>query len=107
MGYDEQLAAAVRDVLADRDDVTERNMFGGLAFLVAGSMAVAASGQGGLMVRVDPEHEAELLERPGVEPVEMRQRVMHGWVRVRGAHLTDPFHLADWVGRGVDCARRS
>lgn len=105
MTYDQALAEIVRDVLSDRDDVVERRMFGGLAFVVAGSMAVAASGQGGLMVRVDPDQTEALLERPGVSEVVMRGRPMAGWVRVDRDRLETQEQVADWVERGVERVR--
>jgi TfoX/Sxy family transcriptional regulator of competence genes len=105
MAYDEDLANRIRELLAAEPDVTERRMFGGLAFLVAGNMSVAASGQGGLMVRIDPEEEDELLSRPHARPFEMRGRPATGWLRVdaEGADAED--ELRFWVGRGVAYAR--
>ena len=100
MAYDEELAERIRALLADQPGVTEQRMFGGLAFLIGGNMAVAASGQGGLMVRVDPE-EAEALERePHARPMEMRGRPMRGWLRVDAEAALEP-----WVQRGVAYAR--
>ena len=82
MAYDEDLANRIRELLAGEPDVTEKTMFGGLAFLVGGNMAVAASGQGGLMVRVDPEATDALVAKPHARPFEMRGRAMRGWLRV-------------------------
>src|SRR5215218_9867908 len=82
MAYDEDLANRIRELIAAEAGVTEQKMFGGLAFLIGGHMAVAASGQGGLMVRVDPAEPATLLSRPHVRPFEMRGREMSGWLRV-------------------------
>ena len=101
MAYDEDLADRIRALLSGRDDVTETRMFGGLAFLVGGNMAVAASGQGGLMVRVEPDETAELLEHRGVSPFEMRGRELSGWVRVHAEAVDEEPALAEWVGRGV------
>lgn len=100
MAYDEGLAGEIREALAAEDVVAdERAMFGGLAFLVGGHMAIAASGQGGLMVRCAPEDTATLLEEPGVRPFEMRGKEMRGWLRV------DTDDVAPWVQRGVAFAR--
>ena len=101
MAYDEELADWVREVLTG-EQVTEKRMFGGLAFLVGGAMAVAVSGAGGLMVRVDPAEVDALLARPGVEQVQMGSRSpMRGWVLVRDEALGDDAALAGWVRRGV------
>jgi len=103
VAYDEDLAQRVRAVLGGRD-VGERRMFGGLAFLVGGSMAVAA-GEGGLMVRVDPGEAEALLREPGVEQVVMGTRgPMRGWVRVQHRRLEDDRALETWVRRGVAAA---
>ena len=100
MAYDEALAGEIREALAS-DGVTadEKAMFGGLAFLVGGHMAVAASGQGGLMVRCAPEETEALLGEPGARPFEMRGREMRGWLRV------DTDDVTPWVRRGVAHAR--
>lgn len=104
MAYDEELAARIRDLLVE-EPVTEKKMFGGLAFLLGGHMSVAASGQGGLMVRVPPEQTGDLLQEPGAEEFEMRGRAMQGWLRVDDAVLADDEVLAGWVTRGLDFAR--
>jgi TfoX N-terminal domain len=80
-------------------------MFGGLAFLIGGNMAVAASGQGGLMVRVDPEDTDALVAKPHVQPAEMRGRAMQGWLRVDAEGLRTKRQLEPWVRRGVSYAR--
>jgi TfoX/Sxy family transcriptional regulator of competence genes len=105
MAYDEGLAARVDELLADRDDVVERRMFGGLAFLVGGNMAVAASGQGGLLVRCDPADLDDHLGA-GAEPMVMRGRPMSGWLRVDAGLVAKPEHLRHWVGIGTACAAR-
>ncbi len=105
MPYDEELAGRVRALLAGEDDVAEKAMFGGLAFLVGGAMAVAASGQGGLMVRVDPDAAETLVDRPQVRPVEMRGRELPGWLRVAPERLRTDADLEAWVRRGVAYAR--
>jgi TfoX/Sxy family transcriptional regulator of competence genes len=101
MAYDEELADRIRSLVAGEDAVTERKMFGGLAFLVNGNMAVAASGQGGLLVRVDPEESGRLVEATPAEEMVMRGRSMAGWLRVDPAED----ELAQWVERGVSYAR--
>jgi TfoX/Sxy family transcriptional regulator of competence genes len=105
VAYDEDLAGRVREQLGGARDITEKTMFGGLAFLAGGHMAVAASGQGGLMVRVEPEQTDALLAQPGVRPFEMRGRPMGGWVRVDDEAVRTERELAAWVERGVSYAR--
>jgi TfoX/Sxy family transcriptional regulator of competence genes len=104
MAYDEELAARIRDLLADEAGVAEKKMFGGLAFLMNGNMAVAASGQGGLLVRVDPAESAELVETTPATEMEMRGRSMAGWLRLESAEL-ESNELVPWVNRGVAYAR--
>lgn len=101
MAYDEQLAARIRELTAGESGLTEQQMFGGLAFLVSGNMAVAASGQGGLLVRVDPAESAALVEATGAEEMVMRGRAMAGWLRVEPTED----ELPEWVERGVAYAR--
>ena len=105
VAYDEALADRIRDVLAADPDVTEQRAFGGLAFLVAGNMAVAASGQGGLLVRVDPAASDALVAQGTAQPMEMRGRKMKGWLRVATADLRTKGQLASWVTTGVRYAR--
>jgi TfoX/Sxy family transcriptional regulator of competence genes len=105
MAYDEDLANRVRELVAADGQFTEQRMFGGLAFLVGGNMAVAASGQGGLMVRVDPGDTEALLAKPHVRPFEMRSREMKGWVRVDAEGVRTKRQLEPWVRRGVSYAR--
>ena len=105
MAFDEDLADRIRDHLAGEAGVDEQRMFGGLAFLVAGHMAVAASSRGGLMVRVDPGETETLLTRAHVQPFEMRGRELAGWVRVAPEGLRTKRQLAPWVERGVAFAR--
>jgi TfoX/Sxy family transcriptional regulator of competence genes len=104
MAYDEELAARIRELLLDEDSVVEKKMFGGLAFLLHGNMAVAASGQGGLLVRVDPDR-AERFLGSGVEPMEMRGRSMLGWLRVEHDVVRTKAQLRKWVDRGTSYAR--
>jgi len=105
MAYDEDLANRIRELLADEDGVTEKKMFGGLAFLVGGHMSVAASGQGGLMVRVAPEETDALVAKPQAGPFEMRGRAMQGWLRVDDEGVRTKRQLAPWVRRGLGYAR--
>jgi TfoX/Sxy family transcriptional regulator of competence genes len=105
MGYDERLAARIRDELGSQPDVTERKMFGGLAFLVDGKMAVAASGQGGLLVRVDPQDSDKLVATGKARRMEMRGREMNGWLRVDGGDVRTQRDLARWVERATTYAR--
>src|SRR4051794_2717760 len=105
VAYDEDLADRIREMIADTPGVTEKKMFGGLAFLVGGNMAVAASGRGGLMVRVDPGETDALLERPNARPFEMRGRAMDGWLRVEAEGVRTKRQLEPWVKRGVAYAR--
>ena len=90
----------MRALLADAPDLTEKKMFGGLAFLVGGNMAVAASGQGGALVRVDPAQTAALLETTKARPFEMRGRSMQGWLRVDADDLRTERDLTKWVELG-------
>jgi len=108
MAYDEGLAARIRALLADEAGLTEKAMFGGLAFLLDGHMAVAASGRGGLMVRVDPQRSAELLGRPRAARMVMGGREMEGWLRVSGTPEVDDVddaELSGWVAEGVGFVR--
>ena len=104
MAYDEELADRVRALIGDRAGLTEQKMFGGLAFLIGGNMAIAASGQGGILVRVDPEQSDELAASTPAEPMEMRGRSMAGWLRVDTTDVTDNAALAEWVERGTGYA---
>ena len=105
MAYDEKLAERIRDLLAGAADITEQRMFGGLAFLAHGNMAIAASGQGGALVRVDPDECADLLATTDARPMEMRGRVMRGWLRVDADALRTKRQLTRWVGLGTTYAR--
>jgi TfoX/Sxy family transcriptional regulator of competence genes len=104
MAYDEELARRIRELIGSEPLLTEKKMFGGLAFLIGGNMAVAASGQGGLLVRVDPARSDALVASSAARPMEMRGRQMQGWLRVDGEHLRTKRQLAAWVGRGVSFA---
>jgi hypothetical protein len=100
MAYDEELADRIRGLVGDRAGLTEKKMFGGLAFLIGGNMAIAASGQGGILVRVDPEESGDLVASTPAEPMVMRGRQMAGWLRVETADVADDATLRAWVERG-------
>jgi TfoX/Sxy family transcriptional regulator of competence genes len=105
MAYDEELAERIRKGVAGETALTEKKMFGGLAFLIGGNMAIAASGQGGILVRVDPAESDELVSTSPAEPMEMRGRQMAGWLRVGTADVQSDDELSAWVDRGVSYAR--
>ena len=104
MSYDEDLAARIRELVRGEAGLTEQKMFGGLAFLIGGNMAVSASGQGGLMVRVDPAMSDELVATTPARLMEMRGRPMRGWLRVGTEHLRTERELARWVELGTTYA---
>lgn len=103
MAYDVELADRLREALAGQPDLTEKRMFGGLAFLLAGNMVAAASGRGGLMLRVDPERAEDLLADPRASRMVMGGREMDNWLRV--ALDADDDELDRWVGLGVEFVR--
>jgi TfoX/Sxy family transcriptional regulator of competence genes len=105
VAYDEELAQRIRDLVAGESDLTEKKMFGGLAFLIGGNMAVAASGQGGLLVRVDPAESDALVAKTKARPMEMRGRQMQGWLRLDSEDVRTARELATWVDRGRSYAR--
>ena len=105
MAYDEDLARRIREHVTGEPGLSEKRMFGGLAFLVNGNMAVAASGQGGLMLRCDPADSDELTDTDGVARMEMRGRQMDGWLRVADDVVSDEAGLARWADVGVAYAR--
>ena len=105
MAYDEELADRIRALLGDRPGLTEKKMFGGLAFVVGGNMAIAASGQGGVLVRVDPEESDRLVRTTKAEVAVMRGRPMPGWLRVAGADVRTKPQLTKWVKLGTGYAR--
>ncbi|MFF2549619.1 TfoX/Sxy family protein [Nocardia sp. NPDC058058] len=105
MAYDEILADRIRDALGPTlPDAVEKKMFGGLAFLIGGNMAIAASGKGGLLVRVSPDNYTDLLIPGVVETMVMGGRETRGWLRVSAAAAEDDDALAEWVDRGVSYA---
>src|SRR3954447_12691442 len=105
MAYDEGLAQRIRDLAADVPELTEKKMFGGLAFLVGGNMAIAASGQGGILVRVDPENSSALVAKTAADVMVMRGRPMQGWLRVAADDVRTKRSLEPWVRRGTAYAR--
>lgn len=105
MTYDVELADRIREVVAAEPGLTEKRMFGGLAFLLDGHLAVSASSRGGLLLRVDPAETQALLAPPHVDRFEMRGREMDGWLRVDAAAVGTDDELRDWVGHGVAYAR--
>ena len=105
MAYDEDLANRIRELVLIEPGVTEKRMFGGLAFLINGNMSVSASGQGGLLLRIDPAQTDALLDKPHAQPFEMRGRVMAGWLRVDADGVRTKRQLERWVTRGVEYAR--
>ena len=105
MAYDEDLANRIRELVAPEKGVEEKRMFGGLAFLINGNMSVAASGRGGLMVRVSPEQTDKLVAREHVEPMVMAGRETRGWLRVSMEGVKTKRQLQSWVSRGVDYAK--
>jgi TfoX/Sxy family transcriptional regulator of competence genes len=105
MPYDADLADRIRVLLATDHDVVEKKMFGGLAFLIGGNMSVSASGQGGLLLRCDPDETDGLVGEPGASRFQMRGRAMDGWLRVEAEAVESPEELERWVGVGVGYAR--
>ena len=105
MAYDEELAQRIRGLVAGGSGLTEQRMFGGLAFLIGGNMAVAASGQGGILVRVDPAASDTLVATTKARLFEMRGRSMQGWLRVDVEHVRTERELAKWVELGTAYAR--
>jgi TfoX/Sxy family transcriptional regulator of competence genes len=105
VAYDEELADRIRELVVSESDLTEKTMFGGLAFLIGGNMAVAASGQGGVLVRVDPAQSDTLVATTNVRLMEMRGRPMQGWLRVDPEELGTKRQLAKWVELGTTYAR--
>ncbi len=105
MSYDEKLADRIRELVVSEPDLTEKKMFGGLAFLIGGNMAVAASGQGGLLVRVDPAQSDTLVATTNARLMEMRGRSMQGWLRVDSEDLRTKRQLARWIEVGTTYAR--
>jgi TfoX/Sxy family transcriptional regulator of competence genes len=105
MAYDEALAERIRELLEGQPGVSEKKMFGGLAFLVGGNMAIAASGQGGALVRVDPGDSDRIVDTTNAELAVMQGRQMQGWLRVAPEHLGTKRQVAKWVQLGAAYAR--
>jgi TfoX/Sxy family transcriptional regulator of competence genes len=105
MAYDEELAERVREAVQGEAGLSEKRMFGGLAFLVHGNMAVSASSQGGLLLRVDPDQTESLLDEQHVRRFEMRGREMNGWLRVDVEAVESDDELRRWVNHGLAYAR--
>lgn len=105
MAYDGELADRIRDLLSGESGLREQRMFGGLAFLVNGNMAVSASSHGGLLLHIDPSQAEDLVDEPHVRRAEMRGRIMNGWLRVDADVVTTDAELRVWVDHGVKHAR--
>jgi TfoX/Sxy family transcriptional regulator of competence genes len=105
MAYDDGLAVRVREAISGEPGVTEKRMFGGLAFLFHGNMAVSASSKGGLLLRIDPADVERLTEPPGVRRFQMRGREMDGWLSVDAEAVSDDEDLQRWVDTGIAYAR--
>jgi hypothetical protein len=105
MAYDEDLAARIRDLIGPDPELTEKKMFGGLAFLIRGHMAISASGQGGVLVHVDSERSADLVAATGATTAVMQGREMPGWLRVSPEDLASDDDLSRWVEIGIGHAR--
>jgi TfoX/Sxy family transcriptional regulator of competence genes len=105
VAYDEDLANRIRELIADQDGVSEKKMFGGLAFLIHGHMSVSASGRGGLLLRCDPDETESLIADPHAARFEMRGREMDGWLRIEPEGVRTKRALERWVRRGVAYAR--
>jgi len=105
VAYDEELSTRIRELVVSESALTEKKIFGGLAFLIGGNMAVAASGQGGALVRVDPVQSDRLVATTNARLMEMRGRSMQGWLRVDPEDLRTRRQLAKWVKLGTAYAR--
>ena len=105
MGYDEVLAGRLRDLIGPDPELTEKKMFGGLAFLIRGHMAISASGQGGVLVRVDPAQTGSLVATTPATVAVMQGREMDGWLRLAAADVAGEDALASWVELGIGHAR--
>jgi len=105
VAYDQELAGRIRRLIANVPDLTEKKMFGGLAFLIGGNLAIAASNQGGAMVRVDPQQSDALVATTTASLVQMRGRPMPGWLQISSDDLLTDDQLTPWVARGTGYAR--
>ncbi|MGH3262267.1 MAG: TfoX/Sxy family protein [Trebonia sp.] len=105
MAYDEALAGRIRDLIGPDPELTERKMFGGLAFLIRGHMAISASGRGGVLVHVDPDRTADLVAATAATVAVMQGREMPGWLRVSAENVAADDDLSPWVELGIGHAR--
>lgn len=105
MAYDDVLAQRIRDIVHGEPGLSEKQMFGGLAFLVNGNLTISASSRGGLLVRIDPADAESLTSFPHVRRFEMRGREMDGWLGVEVAALASEDELRRWVDTGLTYAR--
>ncbi len=105
MAYDEDLANRIRELIATEPGLTEKKMFGGLGFMINGNLSVSASGQGGLLLRIDPAETDALVRKPHANPFVTRGRAMDGWLRVDAEGVKTKAQLERWVARGVGYAR--
>ena len=105
MAYDEELAGRVRELVGHEAGLTEQKMFGGLAFMIGGNMAIAASGQGGILVRVDPRQSDTLVRTTKATVAVMQGRAMPGWLRVGSEDVRTTPQLRKWVTLGTGFAR--
>jgi hypothetical protein len=105
VAYDIELADRIRFLIGTGPGITEKKMFGGLAFLIGGNMAISASGQGGALVRVDPAETDILATTANITPAVMGGREMRGWLRVSSTGLEADEQLTEWVTRAVEYAR--
>ncbi|TML11062.1 MAG: TfoX/Sxy family protein [Actinobacteria bacterium] len=105
MAYNEELADRIRQLIGNEPDLKEQKMFGGLAFLIGGNMAIAASGQGGILVRADPAESDSLVASTDAHVMEMRGKQMRGWLRVDPEHVATKRQLTKWVEVGTGYAR--
>jgi TfoX/Sxy family transcriptional regulator of competence genes len=97
VAYDEELAGRIRELIPESQDATEKKMFGGLAFMIDGRMAIAAGSSGGILIPVDPARSEQLVSEPGVSRMVMRGREMAGWLNVDATVVTSRDQLARWV----------
>ncbi len=105
MAYDQELAGRIRQLIGPDPELTEKKMFGGLAFLIRGNMAIAASSEGGAMVRVDPGQSDALVATTKATLMNMRGRDMPGWLRISSDDLRSDDEIGPWVEIGVGYAR--
>jgi hypothetical protein len=105
VAYDEVLAGRIRDLIGPDPELTEKKMFGGLAFLIRGHMAISASGQGGILVHVDPERSGDLVATTVATTAVMQGREMDGWLRVSEEHLTADDDLSGWIETAIGYCR--